>query len=129
MFFVAVAFDSLSDDDNDDGPSDNRDPPVSAPSVGTFNTTIASLPVDVVVFVHVHPSQVLFNCQPLSRVECLLHIPSLDLVFSSVRDSPPNPSASAFSFPERGIFYFKVAFVFFPNKILHRVEGFQPKDL
>uniref|UniRef100_H2YW79 Bridge-like lipid transfer protein family member 1 C-terminal domain-containing protein n=1 Tax=Ciona savignyi TaxID=51511 RepID=H2YW79_CIOSA len=67
-----------------------------------FNETMASLPVDVVVYVHVQPSQVCFNCQPMSRVECLLHVPSLDLVFSSIRDSSMSTSPStdrAFTYP------------------------------
>uniref|UniRef100_H2YW78 Bridge-like lipid transfer protein family member 1 C-terminal domain-containing protein n=1 Tax=Ciona savignyi TaxID=51511 RepID=H2YW78_CIOSA len=76
--------------------------PSQKTTVEVFNETMASLPVDVVVYVHVQPSQVCFNCQPMSRVECLLHVPSLDLVFSSIRDSSMSTSPStdrAFTYP------------------------------
>ncbi|ESO10149.1 hypothetical protein HELRODRAFT_190394 [Helobdella robusta] len=43
----------------------------------------ASFPVEVVVYVRIQPSMVRFTCLPLSRVECLLRIPSLDIVFST----------------------------------------------
>jgi hypothetical protein len=45
----------------------------------------ASFPVDVIVYFHVQPTVVRFCCLPVSRVECLLHLPSIDLVFSSKR--------------------------------------------
>ncbi|XP_050686161.1 transmembrane protein KIAA1109 homolog isoform X6 [Eriocheir sinensis] len=45
----------------------------------------ASFPVDVVVYFHMQPSTIRFSCQPVSRVECLLQLPSLNLVFSSKR--------------------------------------------
>lgn len=44
-----------------------------------------SFPVDVVVYCHVQPSTFRFSCLPVSRVECLLRLPSLHLVFSSKR--------------------------------------------
>ncbi|XP_076826116.1 bridge-like lipid transfer protein family member 1 isoform X2 [Clavelina lepadiformis] len=69
-------------------------------AVDAINSTLASLPVDVVVYISVQPSEVHFNCEPMSRVECLLHIPSLDVIFSSIRDSPS--VTSKFAFPERG---------------------------
>ncbi|XP_076446239.1 bridge-like lipid transfer protein family member 1 isoform X6 [Babylonia areolata] len=47
------------------------------PMGGTF------FPVDVVVSIKVQPSTIRFNCQPISRVECLLQVPSLELVFST----------------------------------------------
>ncbi|KAL8597089.1 hypothetical protein ACOMHN_008162 [Nucella lapillus] len=47
------------------------------PMGGTF------FPVDVVVSIKVEPSSIRFNCQPISRVECLLQVPSLELVFST----------------------------------------------
>nr|KAG5688413.1 hypothetical protein BaRGS_001195 [Batillaria attramentaria] len=43
----------------------------------------AFFPVDVVVNIKVEPSTIRFNCQPISRVECLLQVPSLELVFST----------------------------------------------
>ena len=42
-----------------------------------------SFPVDVVVFIRVEPSIIRFNCAPVSRVECLLQVPSLDVAFST----------------------------------------------
>lgn len=45
----------------------------------------ASFPVDVIVYFHMQPSQFRFSCLPVSRVECMLQLPSLDIVFSSKR--------------------------------------------
>ncbi|KAI1299178.1 putative transmembrane protein [Halotydeus destructor] len=45
-----------------------------------------SFPVDVIVYLHVQPSVLRFSCLPVSRVECLLQLPSVDLVFSSKRN-------------------------------------------
>ena len=57
-----------------------------ATSTGTpGGSTTASFPVDVVVYCHVQPSTFRFSCLPVSRVECLLRLPSLHLVFSSKR--------------------------------------------
>lgn len=47
--------------------------------------TYASFPVDVIVYFHMQPSTFRFSCLPVSRVECLLQLPSLDIVFSSKR--------------------------------------------
>lgn len=44
-----------------------------------------SFPVDVIVFFHMQPSTFRFSCLPASRVECMLQLPSLDIVFSSKR--------------------------------------------
>lgn len=49
------------------------------------STYYASFPVDVVVYFHMQPSTFRFSCQPISRVECMLRLPSLDVVFSSKR--------------------------------------------
>ena len=43
----------------------------------------ASFPVDVMVFFHFQPTIIRLGCLPVSRVECLLHLPSIDLVMSS----------------------------------------------
>lgn len=43
----------------------------------------ASFPVDVIVFFHFQPTIIQLCCLPVSRVECLLHLPSIDLVMSS----------------------------------------------
>lgn len=52
---------------------------------GVVPYAYASFPVDVVVYFHMQPSTIRFSCQPVSRVECLLQLPSLNLVFSSKR--------------------------------------------
>lgn len=48
----------------------------------------SSFPVDVVVVLRVQPSDIRFSCLPISRVECMLRLPALDVVFSS--NSSPN---------------------------------------
>ncbi|XP_041130046.1 transmembrane protein KIAA1109-like isoform X4 [Polyodon spathula] len=53
--------------------------------VSSSTSAYSSFPVDVVVYVRVQPSQIKFSCLPMSRVECMLKLPSLDLVFSSNR--------------------------------------------
>lgn len=81
--------------------------------VSSATSSYSSFPVDVVVYVRVQvyhhsfkqysllviiskwlanfvlfvsqPSQIRFSCLPMSRVECMLKLPSLDLVFSSNR--------------------------------------------
>lgn len=40
------------------------------------------------------PSQIRFSCLPMSRVECMLKLPSLDLVFSSNRGERENPAGA-----------------------------------
>uniref|UniRef100_A0A1I8N1J1 Bridge-like lipid transfer protein family member 1 C-terminal domain-containing protein n=1 Tax=Musca domestica TaxID=7370 RepID=A0A1I8N1J1_MUSDO len=58
----------------------------------------ASFPVDVIVYFHMQPSTFRFSCLPVSRVECMLQLPSLDIVFSSKRsadeDNQQNPFES-----------------------------------
>lgn len=48
----------------------------------------SSFPVDIVVVIRVQPSEIRFSCLPVSRVECMLNLPDLDVVFSS--NSSPN---------------------------------------
>jgi hypothetical protein len=57
---------------------------------GVASTYYASFPVDVVVYFHMQPSTFRFSCQPISRVECMLRLPSLDIVFSSKRAEEEN---------------------------------------
>ncbi|KAH9506664.1 hypothetical protein DERF_011385 [Dermatophagoides farinae] len=45
----------------------------------------SSFPVDVIVFFHFQPTIIRLGCLPISRVECLLHLPSIDFVMSSNR--------------------------------------------
>ena len=52
---------------------------------GLASPTYSSFPVDVIVYFHMQSSTFRFSCLPVSRVECMLRLPSLDLVFSSKR--------------------------------------------
>lgn len=54
-------------------------------NTATGNYVYASFPVDVMVYFHMEPSTFRFSCLPVSRVECMLQLPSLDIVFSSKR--------------------------------------------
>ena len=54
----------------------------------------SSFPVNAVVFINVQPSDIRFSCSPVSKVECLLRIPSLDFVISSTT-TPNNPTKSS----------------------------------
>ncbi|KAK7066592.1 hypothetical protein SK128_005103 [Halocaridina rubra] len=64
----------------------NMDVDAAATAVGGgVPYAYASFPVDVVVYFHMQPSTIRFSCHPVSRVECLLQLPSLNLVFSSKR--------------------------------------------
>ncbi|XP_063040632.1 bridge-like lipid transfer protein family member 1 isoform X4 [Engraulis encrasicolus] len=62
--------------------------------VSSATSPYSSFPVDVVVYVRVQPSQIRFSCLPMSRVECMLKLPSLDLVFSSNRGELEPPSTT-----------------------------------
>uniref|UniRef100_A0A8C7FYR9 KIAA1109 n=1 Tax=Oncorhynchus kisutch TaxID=8019 RepID=A0A8C7FYR9_ONCKI len=62
--------------------------------VSSSTSAYSSFPVDVVVYVRVQPSQIRFSCLPMSRVECMLKLPSLDLVFSSNRGELEIPSST-----------------------------------
>lgn len=64
-------------DDNEKDASD------VAASYGQY--VYASFPVDVIVYFHMQPSTFRFSCLPVSRVECMLQLPSLGIVFSSKR--------------------------------------------
>lgn len=55
--------------------------------------TISERLVNFVAFVS-QPSQIRFSCLPMSRVECMLKLPSLDLVFSSNRGELEPTSAT-----------------------------------
>lgn len=76
----------------------------SDPDINYGNYVYASFPVDVIVYFHMQPSTFRFSCLPVSRVECMLQLPSLDIVFSSKRaeddlysefgDGTPNVAAA-----------------------------------
>lgn len=66
-----------------------------AASVPAQYAVYGSFPVDVVVYLHVQPSVLRFSCLPVSRVECLLQLPSVELTFSSKRDEDQLQEAAA----------------------------------
>ncbi|KAJ8281426.1 hypothetical protein GJAV_G00067550 [Gymnothorax javanicus] len=84
---------TLNPQDDDMGPFEAVDPleESSASLVSSAASPYSSFPVDVVVYVRVQPSQIRFSCLPMSRVECMLKLPSLDLVFSSNRGDLETP--------------------------------------
>ncbi|KAI5636032.1 hypothetical protein NE865_11233 [Phthorimaea operculella] len=62
------------------------EPTTEAAGAGSYQQYVyASFPVDVIVHFHMQPSTFRFSCLPASRVECLLQLPSLQIVFSSKR--------------------------------------------
>lgn len=63
----------------------------------------ASFPVDVIVYFHMQPSTFRFSCLPVSRVECLLQLPSLDIVFSSKRQEDDRVSVDSDKTPTGGL--------------------------
>lgn len=74
----------------------NVEEDTSGAAGGGVPYSYASFPVDVVVYFHMQPSTIRFSCQPVSRVECLLQLPSLNLVFSSKRaEDEPKPELSS----------------------------------
>ncbi len=48
-------------------------------------TTASYFPVEVVVFVNMLPSSIRFTCLPQSTMECLLKLPTLEMVFSTYK--------------------------------------------
>ncbi|KAH0511099.1 hypothetical protein LTLLF_152015 [Microtus ochrogaster] len=78
---------AVSSQDEDMGHFEIPDPMEESTTslVSSSTSAYSSFPVDVVVYVRVQPSQIKFSCLPVSRVECMLKLPSLDLVFSSNR--------------------------------------------
>ncbi|XP_048267008.1 transmembrane protein KIAA1109 homolog isoform X2 [Bombus terrestris] len=66
-------------------PLENAESTSWAATAANSNYVYASFPVDVIVYFHMQPSTFRFSCLPVSRVECILQLPSLDIVFSSKR--------------------------------------------
>ena len=54
-------------------------------TAGLVSPAYSSFPVDVIVYFHMKSNRFRFSCLPVSRVECMLTLPSLDIVFSSKR--------------------------------------------
>ncbi len=69
------------DQDEDSGSGGSQTGGLQQP-LGSY---AASFPVDVIVYFHMQSSTFRFSCLPVSRVECMLRLPSLNLVFSSKR--------------------------------------------
>lgn len=65
--------------------SNSEDDDIFARYITSGQYAYASFPVDVIVYFHMQPSTFRFSCLPVSRVECMLKLPSLDIVFSSKR--------------------------------------------
>jgi hypothetical protein len=89
-----VHFEENEDDngvDNDNQLGDDEKTMNQNNSFSTSNTSIlmnnsqtqAYFPVDVIVIVSMLPSSLHFTCQPTSSMNCLLKLPSIDLVFST----------------------------------------------
>ncbi|XP_058820213.1 bridge-like lipid transfer protein family member 1 isoform X3 [Topomyia yanbarensis] len=66
--------------------------PVNLQMLENNYAAYASFPVDVVVYFHMQPSTFRFSCLPVSRVECMLQLPSLDIIFSSNRHEEDSAS-------------------------------------
>jgi len=81
-FFFLGTFDTMFATDNDDD--------LFAPYLTPGQYAYTSFPVDVIVYLHVQTSTFRFSCLPVSRVECMLKLPSLDIVFSSKRTDSSN---------------------------------------
>lgn len=65
--------------------------------VSSSMSEASSFPVDVVVVFRVQPSDIRLSCQPVSKVECMLRLPALDVVFSS----KSSPTKSSFLTPQQ----------------------------
>ncbi|XP_025405724.1 uncharacterized protein KIAA1109 isoform X4 [Sipha flava] len=82
QFVDTGTFDTMFATDNDDD--------LFAPYLTPGQYAYTSFPVDVIVYLHVQTSTFRFSCLPVSRVECMLKLPSLDIVFSSKRTDSSN---------------------------------------
>ncbi|PWA30431.1 hypothetical protein CCH79_00020247 [Gambusia affinis] len=111
---VDRSYTATATQEEDMGQFDSVDPleESTASLVSSSTSAYSSFPVDVVVYVRVQlqlaslilfgsdepvcyqPSQIRFSCLPMSRVECMLKLPSLDLVFSSNRRELETPTGT-----------------------------------
>lgn len=85
----------------DDGFLSNN--PVNMDLLQENYVTYASFPVDVIVYFHMQPSTFRFSCLPVSRVECMLQLPSLDIVFSSKRQDDERCASESDKVPTGGL--------------------------
>ena len=79
---MTTATNDICDDDGGIGDGISS---ASDSQVGQLPAVYGQFPVDVIVYFHMQGSTFRFSCAPVSRVECMLRLPSLDLVFSSKR--------------------------------------------
>ena len=56
---------------------------VGSSSASKTNQTQVYFPVDVIVIISMLPSSIRFTCAPQSTMECLLNLPTIELVFST----------------------------------------------
>ncbi|XP_071951549.1 bridge-like lipid transfer protein family member 1 isoform X2 [Antedon mediterranea] len=59
--------------------------PSNTSLVSSSTSGYSTFPVEVVVYLCIKPSTIRFSCLPISRVQCLLQLPSVELAFSSSR--------------------------------------------
>uniref|UniRef100_A0A3P9JD97 Si:ch211-233a24.2 n=1 Tax=Oryzias latipes TaxID=8090 RepID=A0A3P9JD97_ORYLA len=103
---------AVSTQEEDMGPFDTVEPLEESTTslVSSSTSAYSSFPVDVVVYVRVQVLTTIhlgpvcaktfayvcirFSCLPMSRVECMLKLPSLDLVFSSNRGELETPTGA-----------------------------------
>ena len=82
---TATIMSSATKDLEDEGGINDGISSASDSQVGQLPAVYGQFPVDVIVYFHMEGSTFRFSCAPVSRVECMLRLPSLDLVFSSKR--------------------------------------------
>lgn len=73
--------------DTEDGFSENVSSLNGTESLVSSGSELYSFPVDVIAFIRIQPSDILFSCQPVSKVECLVKIPSLDFAIANTPSS------------------------------------------
>lgn len=73
--------------DTEDGFSENVSSLNGTESLVSSGSELYSFPVDVIAFIRIQPSDILFSCQPVSKVECLVKIPSLDFAITNIPSS------------------------------------------
>ena len=73
--------------DTEDGFSENVRSLSGTGSFVSSGSELYSFPVDVIAFIRIQPSDILFSCQPVSKVECLVKIPSLDFAITNTPSS------------------------------------------
>ncbi|CAK9293631.1 unnamed protein product [Gordionus sp. m RMFG-2023] len=70
-------------EENSYGPSNVKSESANTTSSNVVYVATTNFPVNVFVYLRVNPSSFRFSCLPMSRVECVIYLPSLDLIFTS----------------------------------------------